>query len=438
MRRASNTANNLGARRRQLSIKNPVMKIVAISLLLVLVSAQPILSLVPLAFEDQWFPSGVGYFHDMQYGLGRVWTNQLIGQGRIVSINPNDMSDYTMLNITEGGIYSIAVDDVHNVVWGTIGGLYKIYANNTGYKRYSFPASVSGGGTQVTWDGKYVWVGISGSKAPAVLRFNPDTETWLVPNLVNTAGNPLFHVRDLVYDYVRNVIWAFSWSQVVKIDRETGNQLGVWSVPMPGEEFFSATFNGKYVFGAGPDDPDAAYVVRINPDNASDQVMWKLQNYFSLGNLYWPHTLISDADGMVYAGLYKSGYIIIINPETGPVDYISVGRWHLHGIAFDENGWLWGGFNTNPGVLHRYYLGESAPPPPPPPKQAIVTGYVTHANGTAIPNALVEIGEYSTHTDNNGFYNVTVPLSDYAVKVTIQDSFKEEKPYVLNVTYAGD
>src|SRR4030042_3558887 len=104
MRRASNTANNLGTRRRQLKIKNPVTKIVAISLLLVLVSVQPILSLVPTAFEGFWFPSGTGYFHDMQYGLGRVWTNQLIGQGKIVSINPDDMSDYTTLNITEGGI----------------------------------------------------------------------------------------------------------------------------------------------------------------------------------------------------------------------------------------------------------------------------------------------------------------------------------------------
>jgi hypothetical protein len=435
---ASNTEDNLGAQRRQFKIKKPVTKIIAISLLLVLITVQPILSLVPAAFEDFWFPNGTGYFHDMQYGFGRVWTNQLIGQGRVVSINPDDMSDYSTLNITEGGIYSIAIDEVHNVVWGTMGGLYKIYANNSGYEFYSFPESASGGGVEVIWDGEYCWIGLAGSSAPAVLRFNPETETWLVPNLIGTNEKPVIHVRDLVYDYVHNCIWAFSWAQVVKIDRETGNQLGVWSVPIYGDEIFSAVFNGEYLFAGNGPNPKPAEVVRINPANPEEQVIWRLSDYFSFGELYWIHTLITDADGIVYAGLYRSGFVILIDPDTGPFEYVGVGRWHLHGLAFDENGWLWGCFNENPGKVYRFYLGGSAPPPPPPPKEAEVSGYVTYANGTAVPNALVEIGDYSTLTDVNGFYNITVPLSDYEVKVTIQESFTEEKPYALNVTFAGD
>jgi hypothetical protein len=434
VRVASNKIDNLGAqRRRQSKIKKLRTAIIATTLLLAF-SVQSISSQVPAVFEEFWFPKGIGYFHDTQYGFGRVWTNQLLEQGRIVSVNPDDMSDYTILNITEGGIYSIAIDNVHNVVWGTGGGLYKISPDNTGYEYYPFPPSVLSGGLQVTWDGKYCWIG-TGS---GVLRFNPDTETWLIPNLTNIEGKPLSLVRDLVYDYVRNCIWAFSWSQVVKIDRETGNQLGVWAVPIYGEEIFSAVFNGEYLFAGNGPNPKPAQVVRINPANPEEQTFWTLSDYFNFGEeVYWVHTLIADADGIVYAGLYRSGYIILIDP-TGPFDYIDFQRWHLHGLAFDENGWLWGGVNENPGKMYRWYLGGSAPPPPPPPKEAEVSGYVTYADGTAIPNALVKIGDYSTYTDENGFYSILVPLSDYEVKVAIQESFTEEKSYELNVTFAGD
>jgi len=246
-----------------------------------------------------------------------------------------------------------------------------------------------------------------------------------------------------VYDYERNCIWAFTWSAIVKVDRETCQQLGFWTVPIYGEEIFSATFNGEYIFcGNGPN-PKPAEVVRINPDNPSDQTIWRLSNFINVGSeLYWVHTLISDADGIVYAGLYRTGYIVIIDPITGPTDQIAVNRWHLHGLAFDESGSLWCCFNEMPGKLYKYFVGGETPPPPPPPPPpslATVNGTLRYANGSAMSNAKVSIGSYNTYTDENGFYSLIIPTGTYNMTITVNKGFTEEKTYTLDFTISeGD
>jgi streptogramin lyase len=421
-------------------VVNRKRMIIISALIVILLGTYPSYSL-NVDVKEKWFPNGIGNFHDMQYGFGRIWVSQLYDQaigdgvGRIISINPLDMNDYTVLDIS-GGVYSIAVDTVHNCIWATGGsyGLAKI-SPDLSTVEYFPPPSGYNTGLQVTWDGKYVWTGGNGY---GIARFYPETGEWVKVDLTRYDGKKIPLFRDLVYDYVRNCIWAFSWSSVYKVDRESAKQLGCWQVPINGEEIFSATFNGEYLFcGNGPN-PKPAEVVRINPNDPTAQVIWRLQDYFSFGELYWVHTLIPDANGIVYAGLYRSGYIIIIDPETGPFEYLALNRWHCHGLAFDPYGWLWCCFNENPGKVYKFNIGGQAPPPPPPPKEAVITGYLRFENGTAIFNALVEVGSYSTHTDANGFYEITVPVGDYTVRVTLPERSFSEKDYNINMTLSEE
>ena len=122
-------------------------------------------ALVPVSSEEYWFPTGIGNFHHMQFGFDRVWTNQLFqneigdGIGRTISIKPTDIDNYKVLNIA-GNVYSIAVDDKHDCLWAVGGayGLAKISKDNAHVKYYPAPEGYSVG-LQVTWDGKYLWMG---------------------------------------------------------------------------------------------------------------------------------------------------------------------------------------------------------------------------------------------------------------------------------------